>query len=64
VFLSDEWVYRVDGGIAYHLETNCVPYVSIEGESHAGRRATVKRAADAIKLAGWRTEAEKSKKKR
>lgn len=48
-FLSDEWVYRVDGGIAYHLESRNIPHITLDGDDHRGRRASVLRAVDAIR---------------
>lgn len=52
-FLSDDWVYRVDGGIAYHLETRNIPHITLDGDDHRGRRCSVLRAVSAIKWNGW-----------
>lgn len=51
LFLSDEWVYRVDGALAYHLESRNIPHITLEGSDARGRRATILRAVNGIR---WR----------
>lgn len=47
-FLSDEWVYRVDGAIAYHLERFDIPHVTLSSPDWPDRITTVERAVSEL----------------
>lgn len=64
LFLSDEWVYRVDGALAYHLESRNIPHITLDGEDHRGRRCSVLRAASGINWRGWPDPESKAVKQR
>lgn len=47
-FLSDEWVWRVDGAIAYHLERHVIPHVTLTSPDWPDRTATIERAVSEL----------------